>query len=110
MPGMIGIEPEPDEKAVTPDFAVWTRDLRSGYDRVAADYAEQLYDELRHKPLDRELLDQLAARAGGLGLICDLGCGPGPGGALSARPRRPGLWAGFIGRHAGAGAPAESGH
>src|SRR5207253_2008915 len=32
---------------------------------------------LRHKPLDRELLNRLAARAAGLGPICDLGCGPG---------------------------------
>ena len=59
------------------DFEAWQRDVRTGYDRVAEAYAEAIYDELRHKPLDRELLDQLAAAVGGLGPICDLGCGPG---------------------------------
>ncbi len=52
-------------------------DLRASYDRVADMYARQIYDELRHKPFDREQLDQLAATVGSRGLICDLGCGPG---------------------------------
>lgn len=51
--------------------------LQRSYDVVADQYATRIYDELRHKPLDRELLDRLVARAGSLGPICDLGCGPG---------------------------------
>jgi len=58
-------------------FAAWSGRLRSSYDRLADEYAAHLYDELRHKPLDRERLDRLAAQVGGLGPICDLGCGPG---------------------------------
>lgn len=49
----------------------------SGYDPVAGEYAEQFFNELEHKPFDRELLDRLAALVDGLGPICDLGCGPG---------------------------------
>jgi len=52
-------------------------DLRNDYDPIAAEYAKRLYHELEHKPLDRSLLDRLAAQAGALGIICDLGCGPG---------------------------------
>jgi SAM-dependent methyltransferase len=51
------------------------RHIRSSYDAVAAEYAEQLSCELEGKPLDPRLLDDVAARAAGL--ICDLGCGPG---------------------------------
>jgi SAM-dependent methyltransferase len=50
---------------------------QDSYDRVASEYAEHYFHELDHKPLDRELLDRLIARVGGLGPICDLGCGPG---------------------------------
>jgi SAM-dependent methyltransferase len=50
---------------------------QASYDRVAEEYARRIYDELRHKPLDRKLLDQLVQRVGSLGPICDLGCGPG---------------------------------
>jgi ubiquinone/menaquinone biosynthesis C-methylase UbiE len=52
-------------------------DVRSGYDRVASEYARHIYDELRHKPLDRQLLDRFAERVRGMGPVCDLGCGPG---------------------------------
>ena len=58
-------------------FPAWTSRLQSSYDAVADEYAAHIYDELRHKPFDREWLDRLAARVGGLGPICDLGCGPG---------------------------------
>jgi len=58
-------------------FAAWSGQLRSSYDSLADEYAARIYGELQHKPLDRERLDQLAARVGGLGPICDLGCGPG---------------------------------
>jgi hypothetical protein len=57
--------------APTPDFAPWTGLLRASYDRVAEAYAARIDDELRCEPLDRELLDRLAARVGALGPICD---------------------------------------
>jgi SAM-dependent methyltransferase len=44
---------------------------------VAAEYVLRISGELEHKPLDRQLLDRFAARVKGLGLVCDLGCGPG---------------------------------
>ena len=50
---------------------------QASYDRVAAEYARRIYDELQHKLLDRQLLEQLVERVGPLGPICDLGCGPG---------------------------------
>ncbi|MGH2544838.1 MAG: class I SAM-dependent DNA methyltransferase [Ardenticatenaceae bacterium] len=53
------------------------RDLQRSYDKLAQEYVERIYDELRHKPLDRYLLTSFAARAGSLGPICDVGCGPG---------------------------------
>ena len=52
-------------------------DVEDSYDWVAAEYAQRIFGELEHKPLDRELLDRFAARVHGLGPICDLGCGPG---------------------------------
>lgn len=52
-------------------------DLQSGYDRVAEDYAEHFRDELEKKPFDRRMLDWLAEKVGGLGVVCDMGCGPG---------------------------------
>jgi SAM-dependent methyltransferase len=48
---------------------------RASYNRVADVYARQFNDELDHKPLERRLLDDVAASA--TGLLCDLGCGPG---------------------------------
>jgi SAM-dependent methyltransferase len=56
---------------VTPD------DCRSSYDRVAGEYVRRIADELRDKPLDRQLLDRFAASVEGGGLACDMGCGPG---------------------------------
>ena len=52
-------------------------DLQSSYDRVAEDYAEHFLDELERKPFDRKMLDWLAEKVGELGIICDMGCGPG---------------------------------
>jgi len=52
-------------------------DLQTSYDRVAEEYVKRIFDELEHKPLDRQLLDRLAERIRGLGPVCDLGCGPG---------------------------------
>lgn len=52
-------------------------DTRAAYDLVAADYAAHYQDEMDHKPFDRDCLDRLIRAVGGLGPICDLGCGPG---------------------------------
>ncbi|CAN5870322.1 hypothetical protein BH23ACT2_BH23ACT2_11950 [soil metagenome] len=54
------------------------RDARviSGYDAVAADYADHFADELDAKPFDRWLLERLAGLADG-GPVADAGCGPG---------------------------------
>ena len=48
---------------------------RTSYDRVAAEYARQINDELDHKPLERRLLVEFAERVEGR--IADVGCGPG---------------------------------
>ncbi len=48
---------------------------RTSYDRVAAEYARRLDDELEHKPLERRLLAEFAASVEGR--IGDVGCGPG---------------------------------
>jgi uncharacterized protein YceH (UPF0502 family) len=57
---------------------VATRDdrVRTTYATVAADYADQLADELDGLPLERWLLDRVAAEAGGRPVV-DAGCGPG---------------------------------
>ena len=54
-----------------------TRAVRESYDQVAGEYARRLFDELRHKPLDRELLRRFAQRVKDRGEVCDMGCGPG---------------------------------
>jgi ubiquinone/menaquinone biosynthesis C-methylase UbiE len=51
--------------------------VQSTYDVLAEEYARRIYDELQHKPFDRQLLDRFAASLGEEGLVCDLGCGPG---------------------------------
>ena len=53
------------------------RPIRESYDHIADEYARRIYDELRHKPADRELLLRFAEALRGRGPICDLGCGPG---------------------------------
>lgn len=55
----------------------YLNDLRASYDSVAAEYARRIFDELQYKPLDRQLLDRLAAGVLEGGIICDMGCGPG---------------------------------
>src|SRR6266567_3821636 len=52
-------------------------DVQTSYDRVADEYAAQFRDELDGKPFDRKMLDWLIEQVASLGLICDLGCGPG---------------------------------
>ena len=54
-----------------------SEELRSSYDRVAEDYAEQFRDETDNKPFDRKMIDWLIEKTSGLGIICDMGCGPG---------------------------------
>lgn len=54
-----------------------TKSVRESYDRLAEEYTRRISDELRHKPLDRQLLDRFAAAVAGRGEVCDMGCGPG---------------------------------
>ncbi len=42
-------------------------DVKGSYDTVADDYVTHIYEELRGKPLDRQLLDRLAHLAGPVG-------------------------------------------
>jgi SAM-dependent methyltransferase len=54
---------------------------RASYDAIAAAYADQFSDELRHKPLDRALLtafaEQVRLAGSGRSRVWDIGCGPG---------------------------------
>jgi SAM-dependent methyltransferase len=50
---------------------------RASYDRVAGEYAARIAGELVGKPLDRALLVCFVEQVGGLGVIADIGCGPG---------------------------------
>ena len=52
-------------------------DVRQSYDSAARAYAEHLASELDGKPLDRHLLNRFAEAVRGVGLVADLGCGPG---------------------------------
>src|SRR5438067_9375105 len=45
--------------------------------RVASEYARRIFDELKDKRLDRQILDRFAARLRDAGPACDMGCGPG---------------------------------
>jgi SAM-dependent methyltransferase len=54
-----------------------TPSIRESYDRLAAEYARRIFNELQQKPLDRRLLDRFAAEMAGRGEVCDMGCGPG---------------------------------
>ena len=51
--------------------------IADSYDRVADEYVQRIYNELQHKPFDRQLLDRFAASLQENGLACDMGCGPG---------------------------------
>ena len=52
-------------------------DIQTSYVRVADEYVNRIFDELQHKPLDRELLDRFAESVRDVGPACDIGCGPG---------------------------------
>lgn len=45
--------------------------------RIAGEYARTLFNELQHKPLDREFLNRFASHVSEKGEVCDMGCGPG---------------------------------
>jgi len=78
VPGPAGAAPPGvDRDAVLADGAQ-ARDARvvAGYDHVAAAYADQLVEELSHKPFDRWLLEQVAGLARRRPVV-DAGCGPG---------------------------------
>jgi ubiquinone/menaquinone biosynthesis C-methylase UbiE len=51
--------------------------IRESYDRIADEYALRIFNELQHKPLDRDLLNRFAAEIAKRGQVCDMGCGPG---------------------------------
>jgi SAM-dependent methyltransferase len=53
------------------------KDCQTSYDLVADEYVQRIFDELQHKPLDRQLLDRFAAGVRDVGPACDMGCGPG---------------------------------
>lgn len=52
-------------------------DVEASYDVIAEEYVARIFDELEHKPFDRQLLDRFASSVHVLGPACDLGCGPG---------------------------------
>jgi SAM-dependent methyltransferase len=52
-------------------------DCRTCYDLVADEYVRRIFDELHHKPFDRQLLDRFAASVREIGPVCEIGCGPG---------------------------------
>jgi len=52
-------------------------ETQAGYDAVAEEYVARFFDELAAKPLDRALLDCLIELTSGVGVIADIGCGPG---------------------------------
>lgn len=52
-------------------------DVQAGYDQLAEEYVARIFQELAHKPLDRQLLDRFANAVRSIGPACDLGCGPG---------------------------------
>lgn len=52
-------------------------DTETSYDRVADEYVQRIFNELDHKPFDRQVLEEFASRVRDMGLCCDMGCGPG---------------------------------
>lgn len=53
------------------------RAIEESYAQVAASYADHLFDELRHKPLDRAMIGAFAEHVRDAGPVLDVGCGPG---------------------------------
>lgn len=83
--------------------------VRDVYDAMAADYVQTYGGDLDQLPLDTEILDLLARRAGPRGPLLDVGCGPAQVGAyLAARGARvvgfdlaPGMLAAALRRRGG---------
>jgi len=48
-----------------------TKSIRESYDRIADEYAHRIFNELQHKPLDRELLNRFANEIAGRGAVCE---------------------------------------
>jgi len=63
------------EKAILKDES--TKSIRESYDRIADEYTRRIFNELEHKPFDRELLNRFAAQVRDRGKVCDMGCAPG---------------------------------
>jgi ubiquinone/menaquinone biosynthesis C-methylase UbiE len=55
----------------------FVENIRRNYDRLAADYSAHIFEELRNKPVDQELLTRFAKDTRGNGEVCDMACGPG---------------------------------
>ena len=53
------------------------KDYQASYDLITEEYVRRIFEELQHKPLDRQLLDRFAASVCDVGPACDMGCGPG---------------------------------
>ncbi len=53
------------------------KNTETSYDAVADEYVRRIFDELKDKPLDCQLLERFAAQIRGVGLVADIGCGPG---------------------------------
>ena len=51
--------------------------VQAAYDKVASEYADKFFHELKEKPLDCALLEMFSRRIAQEGLVCEVGCGPG---------------------------------
>jgi len=69
-------------------FMSHQHEVENSYDQVARAYADHFFDELRHKPLDRALLDAFAEQVGRDAPVLEVGCGRIPDRGL---PRALGL-------------------
>ena len=54
-----------------------TKSVRKHYDRITEEYTRRIFNELKHKPLDRELLNRFGPKSEIAGKLCEMGCGPG---------------------------------
>ncbi len=50
---------------------------KNSYEQLAGEYTRRIYDELKDKPFDRELLDRFSLTVARAGPVYDIGCGPG---------------------------------
>lgn len=51
--------------------------VQTNRDPVANEYARRIYDELQHKPFERQLLDRFIGALPKTAMVCDIGTGPG---------------------------------